>query len=122
MTNTLSVPAASEAVISYTLQNKENWDVRSVNPVIGETNDGWLNDIRGEIFNDSSLVDSSIASLKRLQEIEGQEQAARRDALIEAANIPFMMSARPEFGLEFHDKMLLQARDRILEIITKEQQ
>lgn len=47
LTNTLSVPAASEALISYTLGLPENEDVRSVNSVVGETNDGWLNDIRG---------------------------------------------------------------------------
>ena len=47
LTNTLSVPAASEALISYTLDQPENREVRSVNSVVGETNDGWLNDIRG---------------------------------------------------------------------------
>ncbi|RRQ47598.1 S58 family peptidase [Maribacter algicola] len=47
LTNTLSVPAASEALISYTLDLTGNEDVRSVNSVVGETNDGWLNDIRG---------------------------------------------------------------------------
>lgn len=47
LTNTLSVPAASEALISYTLDLPGNEDVRSVNSVVGETNDGWLNDIRG---------------------------------------------------------------------------
>lgn len=47
LTNTLSVPTAAEALIDYTLQLPENKLVRSVNPVVGETNDGWLNDIRG---------------------------------------------------------------------------
>ncbi|MFO8235876.1 MAG: P1 family peptidase [Bacteroidales bacterium] len=47
LTNTLSVPAASEALIKYTLDQPGNENVRSVNPVVGETNDGWLNDIRG---------------------------------------------------------------------------
>ncbi|WP_435623584.1 P1 family peptidase [Flagellimonas sp.] len=45
LTNTLSVPVASDALITYTLSANEN--VRSVNAVVGETNDGWLNDIRG---------------------------------------------------------------------------
>ena len=40
LTNTLSVPRASDALISYTLNQKENKDVRSVNSVVGETNDG----------------------------------------------------------------------------------
>lgn len=47
LTNTLSVPAASNALISYALKQKGNENVRSVNPIVGETNDGWLNDIRG---------------------------------------------------------------------------
>ncbi len=47
LTNTLSVPAAMNAVIDYTLQQKGNETVRSVNAVVGETNDGGLNDIRG---------------------------------------------------------------------------
>ncbi|WP_205123423.1 DmpA family aminopeptidase [Maribacter aurantiacus] len=47
LTNTLSVPTASETLISYTLDLPGNEDVRSVNSVVGETNDGWLNDIRG---------------------------------------------------------------------------
>lgn len=47
LTNTLSVPAAAEALIDYTLGLPGNDQVLSVNPVVGETNDGWLNDIRG---------------------------------------------------------------------------
>lgn len=47
LTNTLSVPAAVDALITYTLGLPGNEDVRSVNAVVGETNDGWLNDIRG---------------------------------------------------------------------------
>ena len=47
LTNTLSVPAAAEAVIEYTLSRPGNEAVESVNAVVGETNDGYLNDIRG---------------------------------------------------------------------------
>lgn len=47
LTNTLSVPTAADAVIDWTLAQKGNENVRSVNPIIGETNDGFLNDIRG---------------------------------------------------------------------------
>ena len=48
LTNTLSVPTAATALINYTLKLPENGTVRSVNPIVGETNDGWLNDIRGQ--------------------------------------------------------------------------
>ena len=47
LTNTLSVPTASDALITYIIEQPVNKDVRSVNSVVGETNDGWLNDIRG---------------------------------------------------------------------------
>jgi len=46
LTNTLAVPRAAEALIEWTLAQEENEEVRSVNPVVGETNDGILNDIR----------------------------------------------------------------------------
>lgn len=47
LTNTLSVPTAADALIDYTFSFAENADVRSLNPLVGETNDGALNDIRG---------------------------------------------------------------------------
>jgi D-aminopeptidase len=47
LTNTLSVGTAVEAVAEYTLREKGNEHVYSVNAVVGETNDGSLNDIRG---------------------------------------------------------------------------
>jgi D-aminopeptidase len=46
LTNTLAVPRAMEAVIDWTLARPGNEDVRSVNAVVGETNDGRLNNIR----------------------------------------------------------------------------
>jgi len=47
LTNTLSVPTAADAVIDYIIGLPGNERVESVNAVVGETNDGWLNDIRG---------------------------------------------------------------------------
>jgi D-aminopeptidase len=47
LTNTLSVGAAIEGLVSWTLQQAGNEQVRSVNALVGETNDGGLNDIRG---------------------------------------------------------------------------
>jgi len=47
LTNTLSVAQGMEAVITWTLRRTGNEAVRSVNAVVGETNDGRLNDIRG---------------------------------------------------------------------------
>ncbi len=47
LTNTLSVPQVADALTSYMLSLPGNEDVLSFNPVVGETNDGMLNDIRG---------------------------------------------------------------------------
>jgi len=47
LTSTLSVPRAADAVLDYVLALPGNEDVQSVNPLVGETNDGYLNDIRG---------------------------------------------------------------------------
>lgn len=51
LTNTLSVPQASGGLIDWTLAQPGNEDVRSVNAVVGETNDGELNDIRRQVIN-----------------------------------------------------------------------
>jgi len=58
LTNTLSVPTASDALISYTLQQPGNEKVRSVNPLIGETNDGRLNDIRGRHIREEHVIEA----------------------------------------------------------------
>ena len=47
LTNTLSVGRAIEATVAWTLKQEGLESVRSVNAVVGETNDGYLNDIRG---------------------------------------------------------------------------
>lgn len=47
LTSTLNVPRVADAVIDYMLSLPGNENVRSINPVVGETNDGVLNDIRG---------------------------------------------------------------------------
>ena len=58
LTNTLNVPVAAEALISYTLSQKENQEVRSVNAVVGETNDGYLNDIRGRHLKEEDVFEA----------------------------------------------------------------
>lgn len=56
LTNTLSVPVASSALITYTLSQEENRNVQSVNPIVGETNDGYLNDIRGRHVTEDHVL------------------------------------------------------------------
>jgi D-aminopeptidase len=58
LTNTLSVPTAAEALIDYTIGLPGNERVESVNPVVGETNDGWLNDIRGRHVTKSHVLEA----------------------------------------------------------------
>ncbi len=50
LTNTLAVPSAAAALIEYTLTQPGNESVMSVNPIVGETNDGYLNDIRARVI------------------------------------------------------------------------
>jgi len=47
LTNALSAWDAARALADWMLALPGNQDVRSVNPVVGETSDGWLSDIRG---------------------------------------------------------------------------
>jgi D-aminopeptidase len=47
LTNTLSVGAALDGLVRWTIAQPGNENVRSVNGLVGETNDGGLNDIRG---------------------------------------------------------------------------
>ena len=56
LTNTLNVATAMEAVIEHTLQQKGNEVVMSVNAVVGETNDGFLNDIRGRHVQKADVI------------------------------------------------------------------
>lgn len=59
LTNTLSVATAIDAIIDHTLQQIGNGNVRSVNAVVGETNDGWvLNDIRGKHVQKQHVLNS----------------------------------------------------------------
>ena len=47
LSSTLSVPRVADATIDYMLALPGNENVQSINPLVGETNDGYLNDIRG---------------------------------------------------------------------------
>ena len=50
LTNTLSIFDVAKGVADYVLNQPGNENVRSVNPVVGETNDGYLNDIRARVL------------------------------------------------------------------------
>jgi D-aminopeptidase len=61
LTNTASVPRVADAVTTYILSLPGNEDVLSVNPLLGETNDGYLNDIRGRHMT----ADDVFAAIKK---------------------------------------------------------
>jgi D-aminopeptidase len=63
LTNTLSVGTALEAIVRWTLGQPGNESVRSVNALVGETNDGGLNDIRG-LHVTREHVSSALAGAK----------------------------------------------------------
>lgn len=50
LTNTLNVAEGVAALVEWTLAQPGNEDVRSVNAIVGETNDGYLNDIRARVL------------------------------------------------------------------------
>lgn len=58
LTNTLNVSAAINAVVSHCLSQKGNENVQSVNAVVGETNDGYLNDIRGRHVKETDVINA----------------------------------------------------------------
>ena len=62
LTNTLSVAQGIEGVLSYSLNVKGNENVRSVNAVVGETNDGQLNDIRGRHVTADHVVKAILSA------------------------------------------------------------
>lgn len=69
LTNTLSTFTVANALIDYTLSVPENSKIRSVNPIVGETNDGWLNDIRGRNVKTSDVLEAiSNATTKEVSE------------------------------------------------------
>ncbi len=58
LTNTLSVARGMEAIIDWTLSQPGNEKVVSVNAVVGETNDSYLNDIRGRALTSAQILEA----------------------------------------------------------------
>jgi D-aminopeptidase len=71
LTNTLNVPEAAAGIIEWTLKQPGNEQVRSVNAVVGETNDGTLNDIRARRVTPAD----AIAAIEAAREGPVQEGA-----------------------------------------------
>src|SRR5512141_1863045 len=56
LTSTLNVPRVADALLDYMLALPGNEDVRSINPLVAETNDGTLNDIRARVAGHDDVV------------------------------------------------------------------
>ncbi|MDP3393145.1 P1 family peptidase [Sediminibacterium sp.] len=70
LTNTLSVSAAMNGLITHTLAQVGNEKISSVNAVVGETNDGYLNDIRGRHVSEQNVLEA-IKNATSAQVMEG---------------------------------------------------
>ncbi|MFW6085537.1 MAG: P1 family peptidase, partial [Gemmatimonadota bacterium] len=55
LTGTLNVFRVADALVDTLLETPGNEDVRSINPVVGETNDGYLSDIRSRPLGDAHV-------------------------------------------------------------------
>jgi D-aminopeptidase len=70
LTSTLSVPRVADFLLDYMLSLPGNEDVQSINPLVAETNDGYLNDIRGRHITRDDVV-AAIKSAKTGAVAEG---------------------------------------------------
>ena len=70
LTSTLSVPRVADALLDFMLSQPGNEDVQSVNALVGETNDGYLNDIRGRHVTTADVL-SAIKGAKEGAVAEG---------------------------------------------------
>ncbi len=58
LTNTLSVAPALDALITYTIAQDGNSNIGSVNGIVGETNDGGLNNIRARVITPKHVLEA----------------------------------------------------------------
>jgi D-aminopeptidase len=70
LTSTLSVPRVADYLMDYMLALAGNEDVQSINPLVAETNDGYLNDIRGRHITRDDVF-SALKSAKNGPVAEG---------------------------------------------------
>jgi D-aminopeptidase len=58
LTNTLNAPRVADCLIEYMISLPGNEDIKSINPVVGETNDGKLNDIRRRVLGIKEVTEA----------------------------------------------------------------
>ncbi len=62
LTNTLNVAEGIAGVVEWTLSRPGNGRVHSINAVVGETNDGYLNDIRGRHVTKGHVIEAILTA------------------------------------------------------------
>jgi len=88
LTSTLSVPKTADFLMDYMLALPGNENVRSINPLVAETNDGYLNDIRGRYIT----RDSVFSAIKMLS------QGPSKNARSVQAQVPLRSVSRAALG------------------------
>ena len=63
LTNTLAVPRAADGILDWTLAQPGSSGAGSINPLVAETNDGFLNDIRARVITAGHVI-AAIASAR----------------------------------------------------------
>ncbi len=60
LTNTLCVPRAADALVGYAIAQAPEIGISTgtVNPVVGDINDGWLNDIQGRHVGEAQVLEA----------------------------------------------------------------
>lgn len=68
LTSTLAVPKTADFLLDYMLSLEGMSDVRSINPIVAETNDGFLNDIRGRHIAREDVLEAIKAASTNFEE------------------------------------------------------
>jgi D-aminopeptidase len=98
----LSVPRVADFLLDYMLALPGNEAAQSVNPLVAETNDGFLNDIRGRHISKAdvfaAIEERKPALLKKARSAPEREQS------LSAGKAAFGTSSRklPSFARQFH--------------------
>lgn len=75
LTSTLNVPRVADAILDFILALPGNERVQSVNPLVGETNDGFLNDIRGRHVGREQVMAAIQAAMRSAPDAPVEEGA-----------------------------------------------
>lgn len=72
LTNTLNVGKVADALIDYTLMQgeKDGINIKSINPVVGETNDSRINTIANRVVSNADVLEAISSAKKKVEQGE----------------------------------------------------